>query len=85
MQHTKREKAKRTYADHFANGDDVTDHGWVHVNSNGVEQISVQVLGADKAGEADTGVLSQVLDRHGNRERQREHPAERCKVCIMSV
>lgn len=78
-------RAKRTYADHFANGNDVTDHSRVHVNSNGVEQISVQILSADETGEADSRVLSQVLDRHGDGECQREYPAECCEVCIVRV
>lgn len=70
---------------HFANGDNVADHGWVHVDGSWIEQIGVQVVSADKTAEANAGVFGQVFDRDRDGKRQREDPAEAYEPTVVAI
>lgn len=76
---------KRTYMDHLANGNNVTDHGGVHVDGSGIEEIGVQVGGADDTTKANTGVLGQVLDCDRDGKGQGEDPAESHKPTVVAI
>jgi len=63
---------------HLGNRDNVDDHGWINVHANWVEYVGVEIGSADKAAEADTGKLREVLDRDGDGKDKWEDPAEPC-------
>lgn len=70
---------------HLANGDNVADHGRVHVDGSWIEEIGVQVVNADKTAEANAGVLGQVLDRDRDGKRQGEDPAEAHEPAVVAI
>lgn len=76
---------KRTYMDHLADGDNVADHGGVHIDGGWIEEVGVQVGGADEATKANTGVLGQVLDCDRDGKGQGEDPAEAHEPAVVAV
>lgn len=71
--------------DHLGDGDDVAEHGWVHVDGGRVEEVGVEVLVADETAEPDARVLGDALDGDRDSECHREDPAEGCEPGIVAI
>lgn len=71
--------------DHLADGDNVADHSGVHIDGSWIEEIGIQVGGADETTKANTGVLGQVLDCDRDGKGQGDDPAEAHEPAVVAI